>query len=163
MMKDVFEKGIPEEGIRPLAQHSSGRRDLPQNLAIDIIGVNKSIFKRLFVRSGNTWTNPKRGLCAIEKEGKRALLASSQAQKSRGYDLYTVKPLQIEHIHHFMINSTLASPKIEDLAREYYHLTFLDWVSFYQKSKFALPQRITQKTGEYLSYQVSVPKGVTLI
>jgi hypothetical protein len=163
MMKDVFEKGIPEEGIQPLAQHYNGRRDLPQSLAIDILGVNKSSIKRLFIRSGSTWMNPKRGLCIIERGSKSALLVSSQAQKKQGVEFSTVKPLQIEHIHHFTINSSLQSPKIEDLAREYYHLTFLDWVSFYQRSKFALPQRITQKTGEYLSHFVNVPKGVTLI
>jgi hypothetical protein len=163
MMKNVFEKGIPDEGIEPLDQHFTDRKDLPQSLAIDILGVNKSSIKRLFVRSGDSWTNPRRGLCVVEKGGKTALLVSSQAQKKEDRELNSVKPLEIEHVHHFTINSSLDTPRIEELAREYYHLTFLDWVSFYQRSKFALPQRITQKTGEYLSYQVHVPKGVTLL
>ncbi len=99
----------------------------------------------------------------VERSGNTALLFSSQAQRRAGTEINTVKPLEIEQVHHFAINSILATPKVDDLAREYFHLTFLDWVSLYQKSKFALPQRITQKTGEYLSYQVHVPIGITLI
>jgi hypothetical protein len=117
----------------------------------------------MFVNDGSSWSNPKRGQCVVERGGNSALLFSSQAIRRQGEDVNTVKPLQIELVHHFTFNSELPTPRVEELAREYYHLTFLDWVSFYSKSKFALPQRITQKTGEYLSYQVRVPKGVTLI
>lgn len=163
MMKAVFEDGIPEEGIQPLAQHFANRQDLPESLAIDIIGVNKSSIKRVLMKEGYAWSNPKRGLCLTERGGKSALLVGSQAQKRGIEELNTLQPLLIEHIHHFTINSSLPAPRVEDLAREYYHLTFLDWVTFYQRSKFALPQRITQKTGEYLSSQVDVPKEVTLI
>ena len=163
IMKEVFEKGIPEEGIQPLPQHFVGRRDLPQKLAVDVVSVNKSSIRRMFVNDGSSWSNPKRGQCVVERGGNSALLFSSQAIRRQGEDANTVKPLQIELVHHFTFNSELPTPRVEELAREYYHLTFLDWVSFYSKSKFALPQRITQKTGEYLSYQVRVPKGVTLI
>lgn len=163
IMKNVFENGIPEEGIDPISSYFSGRQDLPQSLAIDILGVNKSSIKRAFVRSGSFWNNPERGLCMVERNGNTALLFSSQAQRRSGTEINTIKPLEIEQVHHFSINSNLATPNVDELAREYYHLTFLDWVSFYQKSKFALPQRITQKTGEYLSYQVHVPTGITLI
>ena len=75
----------------------------------------------------------------------------------------TVRPLQLELIHHFIISSNLSMPDVKAIAQEYYHLTFLEWVTFYQKSKFALPQRITQKTGEFLSAQVSVPKEVVVL
>ncbi len=163
IMEEVFSKGIPEEGIQSLPDYFKGRSDLPQSLAIDIVGVNKSSIKRLFVRNGNDWSNPRRGLCAVGRGGRTAYLVGSQAQRSQSVEISTVQPLEIEHIHHFNINSDLPSPGVEALSREYYHLTFLDWVTFYQRSKFALPQRITQRTGEYLSYNVNVPKGVTLL
>ena len=163
IMDEVFSKGIAEEGIQPLPDLFSRRSDLPQSLAIDIVGVNKSSIKRLFVRNGMDWSNPRRGLSAVAKGGRTAYLVGSQAQRRQSVELSTVQPLEIEHIHHFNINSDLPSPGVEALSREYYHLTFLDWVTFYQRSKFALPQRITQRTGEYLSYNVNVPKGVTLL
>ena len=88
---------------------------------------------------------------------------SSQTHKIGDEEMMTVKPLQLELVHHFDVNSKLPTPNIKAIAQEYYHLTFLDWVSFYQRSKFALPQRITQKTGEFLSAQVDVPKEVVVL
>jgi hypothetical protein len=163
MMARVFNVGIPEEGREPLQELFSKRKDLPEKLALDIISVNKSANRRIFSNYGGNWQNLPRGTyCGKNNEGV-GLLVSSQVRKFNDQETMTVKPLQLELIHHFTVNSNLSTPSIKSLAQEYYHLTCLDWVSFYQKSKFALPQRITQKTGEFLSAQVNVPKGVVVL
>jgi hypothetical protein len=163
MMFKVFNNGVPEEGREPIRELFAKRKDLPQNLAIDIVSVNKSPNRRIFSKFEGSWKNPRRGTYYRKSGEDRCLLVSSQTHKIDNEETITVKPLQLELIHHFDVNSKLPTPNIRAIAQEYYHLTFLDWVSFYQKSKFALPQRITQKTGEFLSAQVNIPKEVVVL
>jgi len=163
MMLRVFNGGVPDEGREPVRDLFAKRRDLPQNLAIDVVSVNKSPNRRLFSKFEGSWRNPRRGTCYQKSGESSCLLVSSQTHKVNDEETMTVKPLQLELVHHFSVNSKLATPSIRAIAQEYYHLTFLDWVSFYQRSKFALPQRITQKTGEFLSAQVGIPKEVVVL
>jgi hypothetical protein len=163
MMSNVFTNGVPEEGREPIRELFAKRKDLPQNLAIDIVSVNKSPNRRIFSRFEGSWKNPRRGTYYRKSGEDSCLLVSSQTHKIDDEEMMTVKPLQLELVHHFDVNSKLTTPNIRAIAQEYYHLTFLDWVSFYQKSKFALPQRITQKTGEFLSAQVNIPKEVVVL
>jgi hypothetical protein len=154
---------VPEEGREPIRELFAKRKDLPQNLAIDIVSVNKSPNRRIFSKFEGSWKNPRRGTYYRKSGEDRCLLVSSQTHKIDNEETMTVKPLQLELVHHFDVNSKLPTPNIRAIAQEYYHLTFLDWVSFYQKSKFALPHRITQKTGEFLSAQVNIPKEVVVL
>jgi hypothetical protein len=163
LMLKVFNNGVPDEGREPIPELFAKRRDLPQSLAIDIVSVNKSANRRIFSKQGEDWSNPRRGSYYGKNGEKSCLLISSQVHKVNNVETMTVKPLQLELVHHFNINSDLPTPDIRSMAHEYYHLTFLDWVTFYQRSKFALPQRITQKTGEFLSAQVYVPKEVIVL
>ena len=163
LMFKVFNNGVPEEGREPIPEFFGKRRDLPKSLVIDVVSVNKSANRRVFSKIGIDWTNPRRGSFYQKKGEKRGLLISSQAHKGDNVEMMTLRPLQLELVHHFSINSNLPTLDTKAIAQEYYHLTFLDWVSFYQKSKYALPQRITQKTGEFLSAQVDVPKEVIVL
>jgi hypothetical protein len=163
MMSKVFTNGVPEEGRESISELFAKRKDLPQNIAIDIVSVNKSPNRRIFSRFERIWKNPRRGTYYRKSGQDSCLLVSSQTHKIDDEEMMTVKPLQLELVHHFDVNSKLTAPSIKAIAQEYYHLTFLDWVSFYQKSKFALPQRITQKTGEFLSAQVNIPKEVVVL
>ena len=160
LMADVFENGVPEEGLEPIPKFFEGRQDLPSSVAIDIVGVNKSPNRRIFIKDKNEWCNAKRGICIVENNNRCLLVGSSPHKDAEGAETTTVQPLEIEKVHHFRINSQLEEPPVEALAREYFHLSYLNWLSFSQRSKYALPQRITQKIGEYISAQVRVPSDV---
>ncbi len=162
LMADVFENGVPEEGLEPIPTFFEGRRDLPSNIAIDIVGVNKSPNRRVFAKDKDEWRNAKRGVCIVEGSDKCLLVGSSPHKDATGAETTTVQPLEIEKVHHFKINSQLEEPPVEALAREYFHLSYLNWLSFSQRSKYALPQKITQKTGEYISAQVRIPPNMIM-
>jgi hypothetical protein len=162
LMADVFENGVAEEGLEPIPTFFEGRRDLPSSIAIDIVGVNKSPNRRIFMKDKNDWRNAKRGICIVENNDECLLVGSSPHKDVTGAETTTVQPLEIEKVHHFKINSQLEEPTVGALAREYFHLSYLNWLSFSQRSKYALPQKITQKTGEYISAQVRVPPNVIM-
>lgn len=67
----------------------------------------------------------------------------------------TVKPLELTRVIHFDMKSNL-----KRASREYLQLTYLNWLSFSQRSKFALLQKITQRVGELISAQVNIPREV---
>jgi hypothetical protein len=160
LMKDTFYNGVPEEGIEPIPEFFKNRKDLPSTLSIDIVGVNKTPNRRAYLRLKDDWYNVKRGTCIIEGEDRCLLISSSPHRDKEGNETTTLQPIEIEKVHHLTINSTLAEPTVDALAREYFHLTYLNWLSFRQRSKFALPQKITQRVGEYISAQVEIPPSV---
>jgi len=159
LMREVFEKGIPESGLEPLPDAMRKRRDLPDSVSIDVVAVNKSPNRRVLVKTSDGWKNPKHGTFLIE-DSERAILVSSVPHRRAGRELATVQPIQLVKVQHFNVNSDLEEPSIDGLVKEYFHLKYLNWLSLFQPPKLALPQRITQKTGEYLSAQVRVPRGV---
>jgi hypothetical protein len=77
-------------------------------------------------------------------------------------EMNTLMPLELKKVLHLSINSSLQEPSIADLAREYYYLTHLNWLSLRQRSKFALPHKIAQKAGEYISAQVNIPQNIII-
>jgi hypothetical protein len=160
LMEDAFINGVPEAGIEPIPEFFKNRKDLPSSLSVDIVGVNKTPNRRAYLRVEDNWHNVKRGTCIIEEEDKCLLIGSSPHRDKEGNETTTVQPIEIEKAHHFTINSTLSEPSVDALAQEYFHLTYLNWLSFRQRSKFALPQKITQRTGEYISAQVRIPPSV---
>jgi hypothetical protein len=160
-MEETFYKGVPEEGLEPIPDYFNGRSDLPKELAIDIIGVNKSPNKRIYQRIKGEWRNVKRGTCIVEGE-RKALLISSLPQLKQNIEINTLIPLELEKILHFSINSNLQEPSIAELAKEYFYLTYLNWLSLRQRTKFALPHKIAQKAGEYISAQVHIPQNIII-
>ena len=160
-MEETFYKGVPEEGLEPIPDYFNGRSDLPKELAIDIVGVNKSPNKRIYQKIKDEWRNVKRGTCIIEGEEK-ALLISSLPQLMQNNEINTLMPLELKKVLHLSINTSLKEPSIVNLTREYYYLTHLNWLSLRQRSKFALPHKIAQKAGEYISAQVNIPQNIVI-
>ncbi len=159
LMREVFEKGIPEDGLEPIPDAMRKRRDLPDSVSIDIVAVNKSPNRRVLVRTEEGWRNPRHGIFIIENP-KSGILVSSVPHRWAGKELATVQPIQLVKVEHFNVDSDLEEPTIEGLVKEYFHLKYLNWLSLFQPPKFALPQRITQRTGEYISAQVRIPTGI---
>lgn len=157
MMIDVIQRGVPEEGKEPLEEVLKKNRMYPDELVIDIIGVNKSPNKRI-IHGKNGWYNNVREGTAISQDNDTGLLVSCPTGKHA-----TAQPIEIKLHHHFCIGGETPRPSISGIMEEYYRLTFLDWSSLYKQGKFALPQKLTQNLGENLSAIGKVPGDIILI
>ena len=151
-VRKIVLEGIPKIGKPPLAKLLEKRNDLPDKLAIDVIGVNKTPKKELYAfnQRTNTYSNPRRG--HFVTKGNKSLLVASSSK-------YTVQPLEITLHDHISINTDIPHPLIEQITDEYYRLTFLNWASLYRLPKLALPQALTQAIGENITMGVKVAES----
>jgi len=157
MMESVIKNGIPDEGKEPIAMLLKKNSFLPDDLIIDIIGVNKSPTKRIFEGQDGRYDNVGVGT-VILYDDKCGLLVSSSTYSG------TSQPLEISLHSHICLNNAQAPvPHISQIIDEYYRLTFLNWSSIYRKSKLALPQILTQNLGENLTAGVMVPDDMILL
>lgn len=157
MMKKVIREGAPDEGKRPLAQILDDTELLPNDLVIDVIGVNKSPNKRVFERDGRRYRNVPEGT-AVTYDDEEGLLVSFKPDQG------TAQPMEISLKDHICLNRQDApAPTAHQLLREYYHMTFLNWSSIFKQGKYALPQILTQNLGENLSAGIETPENMAVI
>jgi hypothetical protein len=157
IMENVIQYGIPDEGKEPITSVLKKNQLLPDDLIIDIIGVNKSPTKRIFKRRNEYFSNVEEGT-AILYDDTCGLLVSSRTHSG------TSQPLEISlHSHICLNNAEAPAPHISHIIDEYYRLTFLNWSSIFRKSKLALPQILTQNLGENLTAGVMVPDNMILL
>ena len=79
-------------------------------------------------------------------------------------DRGTAQPLKITLQDHVSLNrGEVDSPTAEELLREYYSLSCLNWSSVFNQGKYALPQILTQNLGENLSAGIDVPDNMPMI
>ncbi|RLI79775.1 hypothetical protein DRP05_02760 [Archaeoglobales archaeon] len=155
MMEKVILEGVPEEGRDPIWQVIKNIPMLPNDLVMDIIGVNKSPNKRLFEFNGK-YRNVGEGT-AISFNERTGLLVSSSTHVG------TIQPLEITLHCHIYLNTNVPTPHISEIMDEYFRLTHLDWASIFKQGKYALPQILTQNLGENVSAGVVVPEDMVLL
>ncbi len=157
MMEDVIINGIPEEGRQPIAEILKRDSFLPNDLVIDIIGVNKSPNKRVLDYYDGKYHNVPEGT-GISYNEREGLLVSFYATMG------TAQPIEIKIHKHICLNrGAVPTPHISQIMDEYYRLTFLDWASVFRQGKYALPQILTQNLGENISAGVMVPEDMILL
>lgn len=157
MMRDVLRNGVPDEGKRPLAQILDETDMLPENLVIDVIGVNKSPNKRVFEKSAASFENVREGT-AVTYDDEEGLLVSFKPDQG------TAQPMEISRKDHLCLNQDdTPAPTAEQLLKEYYHMSYLNWSSVFKQGKYALPQILTQNLGENLSAGIETPENMAVI
>jgi len=157
IIRSVFVDGIPDAKRKPICELIENDKKMPNNLIVDVIGVNKTPRKEIYWKADSgQWTNVLPGTF-IQIDENKGLLVSSKTKQG------TCVPIEISLHEHFCFNTQVPKPKITQIAQEYYNLTFLNWNSLYNKSKFALPQLITQLIGENLTYGVQIPENYLCI
>jgi hypothetical protein len=156
MMEEVITEGIPEEGRQPIEDMLRRTPLLPDDLVIDIIGVNKSPNKRILDFEGR-YKNVREGT-AVSYDDSEGLLVSFHATMG------TAQPIEIKLHKHICLNrEDVPRPHISQIMDEYYRLTYLDWASVFRQGKYALPQILTQNLGENISAGVMVPEDMILL
>ncbi len=157
MMRDVVRNGVPEEGKRPLARILDETDMLPEDLVLDIIGVNKSPNKRVFERKAGNFQNVSEGT-AVTYDDESGLLVSFETDQG------TAQPMEISLKDHVCLNKEdTPAPTAEQLLKEYYHMSYLNWSSVFKQGKYALPQILTQNLGENLSAGIETPENMAVI
>lgn len=157
MMKDVLRNGVPDQDKRPLEEIIEGDQLLPDDLVIDVVAVNKSPNKRVVAASSSSFENVTAGTGMIYGDNSGLLVSHKPDQG-------TAQPMEITAKDHVSLNRDEADkPSAEDLLREYYNLTNLNWSSIFNQGKYALPQILTQNLGENLSAGIEVPDDMAVI
>jgi hypothetical protein len=156
MMEYVIENGIPSERKEPIAKVLEKNAMLPKSLIIDIIGVNKNPNKRVFESTSQAYSNVNIGTTIINSENSGLLISASTFSG-------TAQPIEITLAKHVCLNKNVPTPSVSDVIKEYYHLTFLNWSSIFKKSKYSLPQILTQNLGENLTAGTIVPDDMVLL
>ena len=157
MMEKVILEGIPAERKRPIPELLSKMKIFPNSLVIDIIGVNKSPNKRLFMQTPKGYRNVREGT-AVSFNQNEGLIVSCPTH------IGTARPIEISLKKHLCLNNiAIPRPSISQILEEYYRLTFLNWASIFKQGKYALPQILTQNLGENISAGVLVPDDMILL
>lgn len=152
VLRKVFHEGIPDQKRKPIKELLGKTPYLPPNLVVDLIGVNKSPKREIFVCKDSSYENVSPGTL-IETSDHSGLLVTSKTRQG------TCIPIELSLKEHMSFNITIQKPTISQIAQEYYNLTFLNWNSLYHKGKYALPQKITQAIGENLTKGVPIPEN----
>ena len=157
MMKQVIRQGIPQKGRRPVGEILESSGLLPDDMLIDVVSVNKSANRRLIQRRDSGFGNVDGGT-AVTYDSEEGLLVSHKPDRG------TAQPLKITLQDHVSLNrGEVDSPTAEELLREYYSLSCLNWSSVFNQGKYALPQILTQNLGENLSAGIDVPDNMPMI
>lgn len=157
MMKQVIREGVPDEGKRPLEQVLEETDMLPDDLIIDVIGVNKSPNKRVFEKNGRNYSNVQEGT-SVAYNDEEGLLVSFKPDKG------TAQPMEISLKEHICLNrGDTPTPTAHQLLKEYYQMSYLNWASIFKQGKYALPQILTQNLGENLSAGIETPENMAVI
>lgn len=156
MMENVIRNGLQNEGKLPIPTILKNNTFYPQNLVIDIIGVNKSPKKRIISHSQGVYSNVPEGT-AIIFDKNHGILVSYFSR------LGTSQPIEISLKKHICMNCEVAPPSISQIIEEYYRLTRLNWASVLRQGKYALPQILTQNLGENISAGIPTPDNTILL
>jgi hypothetical protein len=126
-------------------------------MLVDVVSVNKSANRRLIQRENSSFGNVDGGT-AVTYGDDQGLLVSHKPDRG------TAQPLEITLQDHVSLNQAdVDSPAAEDLLKEYYNLSYLNWSSVFNQGKYALPQILTQNLGENLSAGIEVPDNMPMI
>lgn len=157
MMQQVIRQGIPEKNKRPVCEILESSDLLPDDMVINVVSVNKSANRRL-IKKGNSSFGNVDGGTAVTYGDEQGLLVSHKPERG------TAQPLEITLQDHVSLNrEEVDPPTAEELLREYYNLSYLNWSSIFNQGKYALPQILTQNLGENLSAGIEVPDNMPMI
>lgn len=157
MMERVILEGIPDEGKSPISDLLKKIPMLPDEIVIDIVGVNKSPNKRVISGWNENYRNVPEGT-AISYDEDTGLLISCFTSMG------TAQPIEMKLHGHYCINmDDVGRPHISEMMDEYYRMTYLDWASIFKQGKYSLPQILTQNLGENISAGVTVPEDMVLL
>ncbi len=139
LMKD----GRVGRAERELVKEGIGEFSSSTGIQVELYSVEKRIVERIYKGVGS----PTPGTYVKLSDGSLLLVSSLPPG---GHP----QPLRITRI---LAAPEGSGPRIEEFAREFFHLSHLHWQSMFSKIKTALPLKVVQEIGEFATKGVDIP------